>query len=64
MTRTTLRLESATILEEITVINDDATMNHVRRQVRGDGPLRGAERPLVDDLKEQGLLVKVEPHCP
>ena len=27
-------------LEEITVINDDATMNDIRRKIRGDGPLR------------------------
>ena len=27
MTRTTLRLENAIILEEIVVMNDDATMN-------------------------------------
>lgn len=48
-------------LEEIIVINDDATMNHYA------GPYEGMDRyecrkALVKDLEAQGLLVKVVPH--
>ena len=28
-------------LEEINVMNDDATINEIGRKIRGDGPLRG-----------------------
>ena len=48
-------------LEEITVINDDATMNHYAGKDEGMDRDEG-RKALVDDLKEQGLLVKVEPH--
>ena len=48
-------------LEEIVVINDDATM------AKNTGKYAGMDRyecraQLVEDLKEQGLLVKVVPH--
>ena len=48
-------------LEEITVINDDATMNHFTGKYEGMDRYE-CRKALVDDLKEQGLLVKVEPH--
>ena len=48
-------------LEEITVINDDATMNHYAGKYEGMDRYE-CRKQLVDDLKEQGLLVKVEPH--
>ena len=48
-------------LEEITVINDDATMNHFAGKYEGIDRYE-CRKALVDDLKEQGLLVKVEPH--
>ena len=48
-------------LEEITVINDDATMNHFAGKYEGMDRYE-CRKALVDDLKEQGLLVKVEPH--
>ncbi len=48
-------------LEEITVINDDATMNAYAGKYAGMDRYECREA-LVADLKEQGLLVKVEPH--
>lgn len=47
-------------LEEIVILNDDAT-------VSAEGPYRGMDRyearkAVVEDLKAQGLLVKVVPH--
>ena len=48
-------------LEEITVINDDATMNHFAGKYEGMDRYE-CRKALVADLEEQGLLVKVEPH--
>ena len=48
-------------LEEIVVINDDATMNEKAGKYAGMDRYE-CRKALVDDLKEQGLLVKVEPH--
>ncbi|MGN0351158.1 MAG: valine--tRNA ligase [Roseburia sp.] len=48
-------------LEEIIVINDDATMNHYAGKYEGMDRYECREA-LVKDLDEQGLLVKVEPH--
>ncbi|MCR5640340.1 MAG: valine--tRNA ligase [Lachnospiraceae bacterium] len=48
-------------LEEIVVINDDATMNDKAGKYAGMDRYECREA-LVADLKEQGLLVKVVPH--
>ena len=48
-------------LEEIVVINDDATMNKLTGKYAGMDRYE-CRKALVDDLKEQGLLVKVVPH--
>ena len=48
-------------LEEIVVINDDATMNDKAGKYAGMDRYE-CRKALVDDLKEQGLLVKVVPH--
>lgn len=48
-------------LEEITVINDDATMNHYAGKYEGMDRYE-CRKALVEDLEKQGLLVKVEPH--
>ncbi len=48
-------------LEEIVVINDDATMNEKAGKYVGMDRYECREA-LVADLKEMGLLVKVEPH--
>ena len=49
-------------LEEITVINDDATMNHYAGKYEGMDRYE-CRKALVEDLEKQGLLVKVEPHA-
>ena len=48
-------------LEEIVVINDDATMNEKAGKYAGIDRYE-CRKALVEDLKEQGLLVKVVPH--
>ncbi len=48
-------------LEEIIVINDDATMNSHAGKYEGMDRYE-CRKALVHDLEEQGLLVKVEPH--
>ena len=48
-------------LGEITVINDDATMNAYAGKYEGMDRYE-CRKALVADLEEQGLLVKVEPH--
>ena len=48
-------------LEEITDINDDATMNHYAGKYEGMDRYE-CRKALVEDLEKQGLLVKVEPH--
>ncbi len=48
-------------LEEITVINDDATMNAYAGKYAGMDRYE-CRKALVADLEAQGLLVKVEPH--
>lgn len=48
-------------LEEITVINDDATMNEHAGKYAGMDRYE-CRKALVADLEEQGLLVKVEAH--
>ena len=48
-------------LEEIVVINDDATMNEKTGKYAGMDRYE-CRKALVDDLQEQGLLVKVVPH--
>ena len=48
-------------LEEIVVINDDATMNEKAGKYAGMDRYE-CRKALVEDLKEQGLLVKVVPH--
>nr|MCR4998357.1 valine--tRNA ligase [Lachnospiraceae bacterium] len=48
-------------LEEIVVINDDATMNDKAGKYAGMDRYE-CRKALVDDLKKQGLLVKVVPH--
>ena len=48
-------------LEEITVINDDATMNHYAGKYEGMDRYE-CRKQLVADLDAQGLLVKVVPH--
>ena len=48
-------------LEEIVVINDDATMNEKAGKYAGMDRYE-CRKALVDDLKKEGLLVKVVPH--
>ncbi len=48
-------------LEEIVVINDDATMNALAGKYVGMDRYE-CRKALVADLEEMGLLVKVEPH--
>ncbi len=48
-------------LEEITVINDDATMNGYAGKYEGMDRY-DCRKALLHDLQEQGLLVKTEPH--
>ena len=48
-------------LEEIVVINDDAAMNEKAGKYAGMDRYE-CRKALVEDLKEQGLLVKVVPH--
>ena len=48
-------------LEEIVVINDDATMNALAGKYKGMDRYE-CRKALVADLEEMGLLVKVEPH--
>ena len=48
-------------LEEINIMNDDATMNGLCGKYTGMDRYE-ARKAIVADLKEQGLLVKVVPH--
>ncbi len=48
-------------LEQIKVLNDDATVNHFGGKYEGMDRYE-ARKAMVDDLKELGLLVKVVPH--
>ena len=48
-------------LEEINVMNDDATINEKGGKYAGMDRYE-ARKAMVEDLKEQGLLVKVVPH--
>ena len=48
-------------LEEINIMNDDATINELGGKYAGMGRYE-ARKAMVEDLKEQGLLVKVVPH--
>lgn len=48
-------------LEEITVINDDATMNHYAGSYEGMDRYE-CRKALLKDLREQGLLVNTKPH--
>ncbi len=48
-------------LEQIKVLNDDATMNSYAGKYEGMDRYE-CRRAMVEDLKAQGLLVKVEPH--
>jgi len=48
-------------LEQIKVLNDDATINHFGGKYEGMDRYE-ARKAMVDDLKELGLLVKVVPH--
>ena len=48
-------------LEEINVMNDDATINEKGGKYAGMDRYE-ARKAIVEDLKEQGYLVKVEPH--
>ena len=48
-------------LEQIKVMNDDATINHFGGKYEGMGRYE-ARKAIVKDLDEQGLLVKVEEH--
>ena len=43
-------------LEEIVVMNDDATMNKNAGKYAGHGPLRMQGKALVEDLKEAGTV--------
>ena len=49
-------------LEEINIMNDDATMNDLCGKYTGMDRYE-ARRAIVADLEEQGLLVKVVPHA-
>ena len=48
-------------LEEINILNDDATMNDLCGKYAGMDRYEAREA-IVEDLKQQGLLVKVIPH--
>ena len=48
-------------LEEINIMNDDATINELGGKYAGMDRYE-ARKAMVEDLKEQGLLVKVIPH--
>ncbi|HJD41174.1 MAG TPA: valine--tRNA ligase [Candidatus Blautia stercoripullorum] len=48
-------------LEEINIMNDDATINELGGKYAGMDRYE-ARKAMVEDLKEQGLLVKVVPH--
>ena len=48
-------------LEEIKVMNDDATINSFGGKYEGMDRYE-ARRAIVEDLEKEGLLVKVEPH--
>ena len=48
-------------LEEINIMNDDATINELGGRYAGMDRYE-ARKAMVEDLKEQGLLVKVVPH--
>ena len=48
-------------LEEITVINDDATMNELAGKYAGMDRYE-CRKAMLKDLEEQGLLVRTEPH--
>ncbi len=48
-------------LEEINILNDDATINELGGKYAGMDRYE-ARKAMVEDLKEQGLLVKVAPH--
>ncbi len=48
-------------LEEINIMNDDATINELGGKYAGMDRYEAREA-MVEDLKEQGLLVKVVPH--
>ena len=48
-------------LEEINILNDDATINSLGGKYAGMDRYE-ARKAMVEDLKEQGLLVKVVPH--
>ena len=48
-------------LEEINIMNDDATINELGDKYAGMDRYE-ARKAMVEDLKEQGLLVKVVPH--
>lgn len=61
MTRTILKLEKRHGLEEIKVLNDDATINQYGGKYQGMDRYE-ARKAIVEDLDRQGLLVKVEPH--
>ena len=49
-------------LPEINIMNDDATINELGGKYAGMDRYE-ARKAMVEDLKEQGLLVKVVPHC-
>src|SRR5699024_12788281 len=48
-------------LPEINIMNDDATINSLGGKYAGMDRYE-ARKAMVEDLKEQGLLVKVVPH--
>ena len=50
-------------LPEICVMNDDATINENAGKYQGMDRYE-ARKAIVEDLKEQGLLVKVDAPCP
>ena len=61
MTPTTLRWESAITCRRSTCMNDDATINEKGGKYAGMDRYE-ARKAMVEDLEEQGLLVKVVPH--
>ena len=62
MTRMTLRLESATILEEINILNDDATINVPGGKYAGMDRYEARKAMVADLDKHWDFLVKVVPH--
>ena len=48
-------------LEEINIMNDDATINEKGGKYAGMDRYE-ARKAIVEDLKEQGYLVEIEPH--